>query len=58
MADHSDDVVLVDSQTVEQLAGKNGVNNDMDLSDKEQEDLEPVEDEFGRSISDIDSDID
>jgi hypothetical protein len=30
----------------------------MDLSDEEQEDFEPVEDEFGRSISDIDSDID
>jgi hypothetical protein len=30
----------------------------MDLSDEEQEDLEPVEYELGRSISDIDSDID
>jgi hypothetical protein len=58
MADRSDNVVLVDSQTIKQLAGENGVNNDMDLSDEEQEDLEPVEDEFGRSISDIDSDID
>jgi hypothetical protein len=58
MADCSDDVVLVDSQTVKQLAGKNGVHNDMDLSDEEQGDMEPVEDEFGRSISDIDSDID
>jgi hypothetical protein len=58
MADRSNDVVLVDSQTVKQLVGKNGVNNDMDLSDEEQEDLEPVKDEFGRSISDINSDID
>jgi hypothetical protein len=29
----------------------------MDLSGDEQEDLEPVEDEFGRSISDDDSDM-
>ena len=58
MADRSDDVIFVDSQTVRQLAGKNGVNNDMDLSKEEQEDLEPVVDEFGRSISDVDSDID
>jgi hypothetical protein len=57
MADRSDDVIFVDSQTVGQLAGKNGVNNDMDLSGDEQEDLEPVEDEFGRSISDDDSDM-
>jgi hypothetical protein len=58
MADRSDDVIIVDSQTVRQLAGKRGLSNDMDLSDEEQEDMEPVVDEFGRSISDIDSDVD